>query len=952
MVTPYKLTPGTLINYTSLPVRRTALGIIFLFGTLLAFGQVKINDTGKLSSSDSSLNSAKSDLNERFNIGYGTLKKREITGSVTHISSDDFNVGNITDPAQLIQGKVSGLSVSKAGSDPGQNYYLRLRGLNTVNAVTQPLFVVDGLIDGDIENVDPFDIESITVLKDCSSSAIYGGRGSNGVVIVNTKKGKQGSALIEYNVYSGAETVAKNTPMMNAAEWRALSNETGRGTDFGYNTDWFKQIEQTAYSQAHNISLSGGTDKTSFRASVNYRQAKGIQVHTGYTQLNSRLNISQKALNDKLNLDLNLGVTERESQFGFSQAFRYAAISNPTSPVRSTDPEYAMYDGYFQQTLFDYYNPVAICELDKNEGKSNTYSISLKGRFELLNGLYIDAFYAIQNRGILEGIYFDKNDLWGGLSRNGLASRNSDDASNKLFESSIHYNNHSNSYVNFSITGGYSYQNFVNQGFYAQGGNFLTDDFTFNNLSAALDFKNGVGTLTSYKNSNSQTAFFSRIDLTLNNFIFVNLSARYDGSTKFGKNHKWGFYPAVGAGVDLAKLAGRGFTDNLKLRMSYGITGNQPAQSYLSLLQLSPGNVIYYNGIYGPAYYVSSGANPDLRREQSREFEIGLDFTLVKSRISGSLDFYKRSTTDLLIQNYAPTPPNLGTLQWINLGEITSSGMELSIDYSVISKSDFSYSISLEPSTIFENTIVSLSGTYNGGNYNWGTQYLGDLGSPGACCSSLVKVEEGKPVGQLNTYVFNGIDPNGNRILSDLDRDGYIDFRDQKVVGNGLPKFLFGFGNVITYKNWDLNIFFRGVFGYSLLNSYRAHYEVPSYIYSYNLPETASSLRNAETGVLMINFGGLSSKDVENASFVSLDNMSLGYNFDLPGGSAFSKIRLYVAGNRLFYISGYKGSDPEPRYEDSNNYWTGINSNLVPGIDRRDTWPRTRSVTVGAGFVF
>ena len=333
---------------------------------------------GQQTGSDS-IPSSKRTFDDLVDIGYGYQKRREVTSSITSVQSEEFNKGNINNPWQLIQGKVSGLSVSKPGGDPNVSYEISFRGLSTIRSNIMPLIVINGVSDASLENVDPGDIESITVLKDGAAEAIYGIRGSEGVILITTKKGKPGKSVVDYNVYSSVETVAKNTPMMNSSEWRAMSQETGYGTDFGENTNWFKQIEQTAISQVHNISMSGGTEKTAYRASINYRAGDGILINTGYSQLNGGINISQKALKDKLTLDMNLRATERKSQYGFAEAFHYAAIFNPTAPVRSNDPQYVIYDGYFQQVLFDYYNPVAFMELDKNEGLKRIFNMSLKG---------------------------------------------------------------------------------------------------------------------------------------------------------------------------------------------------------------------------------------------------------------------------------------------------------------------------------------------------------------------------------------------------------------------------------------------------------------------------------------------------------------------------------------------------------------------------------------------
>lgn len=896
---------------------------------------------------------ALSTLNEVVVVGYGTQKKREVTSSIATVKSDEFVKGSIQDPVQLIQGKVAGLAISRPGGDPNGAYDIRLRGMSTIGANIGPLIVIDGVIGGSLDNVDPNDIESINVLKDGSAAAIYGTRGSSGVILVTTKKGRKGTATIEYNVYGTAEMVAKNTDVMNATEWRALSKETGLGKDFGANTDWFKAIEQTAYTQVHNLSMSGGSDKTSYRASVNYHDNQGIMINTGFKQLNGRINISQKALNDKLTIDLNLGATEKDRQLGFTDAFKYATIYNPTAPIRSTDAAYTQYDGYFQQVLFDYANPVMIAEKDKNEAKNRLLDLSLKGSYEIVKGLVVDASYSTETSGNLQGQYYDKNDVYVGNSRTGLANRTEDNSVSRLFESTVHYLGDVTPDININAVAGYSYQDFTYEGFHAEGGNFLTDDFSFNNLSAALDFKNGKGTITSYKNSNKLIGFVGRLNLNIKSMYFISASARYEGSSRFGSANKWGLFPALSGGVDLSKLIDVSFIDNLKIRANYGVTGNQPIDSYLSILRLGPSGNFFYNGAFVPSYSPTSNANPDLKWERTGQFDAGLDFSLFKSTLSGTFDFYTKTTTDLLWPFEVPVPPNLFTTAEVNIGKLRSSGIELTLNYNVIKKGDFNYAVTLTPSYNLENILVSLSGTYNGSKLTYGQKDLSDMGSPGQNQVPLTRVEEGKPIGQLLALVFNGIDEAGNMTFVDENKDGTIDQADRRVIANGLPKFLMGFGNVLTYKNWDLNVFFRGVFGHHLVNSFRGFYEVPDMITSYNLPKTAADMRNPTTKTLLnVSSGTLSSKDIENASFVSLDNLSLGYNFTLPKTSQFSKIRLYLAGNNLFYITKYKGVDPNPRYVDSATDMGTYNSPLVPGIDRRNTWFRTRSITFGANFVF
>lgn len=884
-------------------------------------------------------------LDEIVITGYGTQKKKEITSAIASVKSDEFNRGYVNNPVQLIQGKVAGLSITKPGGDPNEGYNIRLRGLSTIGANTQPLIVIDGVIGGSLDLVDPNDIQSIDVLKDGSAAAIYGTRGSSGVIIVTTKMGRAGTTQIEYNSYITAETVAKHTDVMNATEWRALSAETGLGTDFGESTDWFDETTQTAISQVHNLSMSGGTEQTTYRASFNIRDGNGVILNTGYSTLNGRLNLRQKALNDRLTVDLNMNVTQRERQFGFNDAFRYATVYNPTAPVRSDDPAYDIYDGYFQQILYDYYNPVQILEQNVHDGQARLLNVALKGAFEIVEGLTLDAFYSIQSQTGLRAEYRDKNSYWQGRDRNGLARMESSDESNRLFESTARWMGDVGT-ANLTVLGGYSYQEFAWEGFHAEGGDFITDAFTYNNLSAALDFNNGIGSVDSYKNSAKLIAFFGRVNLNVNSIWFLTASARYEGSSRFGVENQWGLFPAIGGGVELANFLNVSSMDNLKLRVSYGLTGNQPRDSYLSLLRLGPGGNFFYNGEFVPGYAPVSNANEDLKWEKKGEIDVGVDFSFFSSTLFGSFDFYTRTTTDLLFEYEVPVPPNLFTQAWLNLGEIQNSGLELSLTWRAVETGDFSYSLSITPTYYLKNELVSLSGTFNGAELTYGVRDLAPMGAPGQSDVPTIRAEEGQPIGQLWGHTFVEIDVDGNLILQDTNGDGTVDTDDRVVIGNGLPDFEFGFSSDFTYKNWDLNIFFRGVLGHDLNNKYRAFYEVPNMIGSYNLPKTATDMRNASTGTLLNNSSGvLSSYHIEDASFVSLDNMSLGYNFNLPGDTGFRNIRVYLSGNNLFYITGYQGSDPNPRYEYEGNP-------LAPGQDARNTWFRTRSVSFGVNIGF
>ena len=884
-------------------------------------------------------------LDEIVVIGYGTQKKKELTSAISNVKSEEFNKGQINNAAQLVQGKVAGLSITKPGGNPNEGYTMRLRGMSTIGANTQPLVVIDGVVGADLNNVDPNDIETMDVLKDGSAAAIYGTRGSSGVIIVTTKKGRRGTAQVDYNGMVTLETVGKYPNVMSPDEWRTLSAETGEGTDFGYDTEWFKETTQNAIQQTHNLSMSGGTDKTTYMASFNFRDGDGVAINTGYTQYNGRLNLSQKAINDRLTVDLNIGATSRDAQLGFDEAFRYASIYNPTAPVRSDDPAYDIYDGYFQQILYDYYNPVAIMEQNSNNRKDQRINVALKGTFEIIDGLKVDAFYSIQNQNENKAQYRDKNSYGTGMDRNGLARRWYDENSFQLFESTVNYLTDLSG-ASLQVLAGYSHQSFNWQGFSAEGGDFITDAFTYNNLGAAKDFNEGIGSVYSYQNMSTLVAFFGRINLNVTDSWFLMLSGRYEGSSRFGEGNKWGFFPAVGGGVDLASVLNMASMDNLKLRVSYGITGNQPPDPYMSLLRLGPQGNFFYNGEFIPGYQPVSNANPDLGWEKKGEFDVGIDFSMLDGRLYGSFDYYTRTTTDLLFEYEVPVPPNLYSTAWMNLGELANSGLELTLTWNAVQSGDFSYSTTITPTYYLKNDLVSLSGEFNGAELSYGVRDLGAMGAPGQSGVPLVRAEEGQPIGQLWAHTFVEVGPDGDLVLRDTNEDGTVDELDRSVVGNGLPDAEFGWSNMFNYKNWELNIFFRSVLGHDLNNTYRAFYEVPEMIGSYNLPATATDLRNSETGTLLNNSSGvLSSYHIEDASFFALDNMTLAYNFDMSGSNAFRNIRVFVAGNNVFFITGYKGVDPSVRYDDGGNV-------LIPGIDRRNTWFRTRSVSLGVSLGF
>ena len=894
------------------------------------------------------------DFTEVVVVGYGAQPKGEVTSSVVSIKAEDFNQGNVHDPTQLVQGKVAGLSISKVGSDPNAGSEIRLRGLSTLGANTSPLIVIDGLIGGSLDNVDPNDIASMDVLKDGSAAAIYGTRASSGVIIVTTKKGRAGKTTVDYNVYGTTESVANQVSTATPAQFRQYRPATA---DAGSSTDWVDLVTRDGFTHVHNISLSGGVDNTTYRASFNYRDVEGIGINSAFKQLNGRLNLRQKALNDKLTFDLNIAATQREANYGLVESFRYATLYNPTAPTHfsSSHPLFEKYGGYYQSENFDYFNPLAIAEQNSNTGELKDLVISGKATLDITDNLSVSTFIASQRESDLTGKYSRKQSYFRGFNRNGLAERWTEDRTNDLFEATANYTNNFND-LKLDALVGYSWQKTEKQNFRVQAGDFISDDLGFNNLESAQDFPNSLATVESQRENYQVIGFFGRVNLAYDDTYFLSAAVRREGSSRFGTNNKWGTFPSVSAGVNLSNLIESDGIDDLKLRLGYGETGALPSESYLSFLRFNQEGAFFYNGGFVPAYKPSLNANPDLKWEIKGEFNVGIDFSLMDYKLVGSIEYYSRTTRDLIFEVPVPVPPNQAARTWANLEDanLKNSGVELSLTYNY-KKNDFSWSPTLTFATYNTtiNTVNVTNPTYaffgaDGNFFDPSTS----PGAPGLNDNPTQVVQANQPIGQHYGLVYQGISADGqNWIFQDLNNDGTINDDDKTVIGNGLPDFSLGLVNEFKYKNLDVSFFFRGDFGHELSNMYRVFYE------------PLGGSRDVENIVITEYFNPnanvapqFSSHYIEDASFLMLDNMTVGYTLNTEGGN-FSKIRLYVTGRNLFYITNYSGVSPEVRYADPGSTDNGgdINLNpnpLFPGIDRRNTYFTTRSFTIGANLTF
>lgn len=884
-------------------------------------------------------------LEEIVLIGYGSTTKKEITSAITKVKEEDFNQGTVNDPAKLLQGKVAGLSVYNKGGDPNSGSVIRIRGISTIGANTEPLVVIDGIAGGDLANVDPADIESVNVLKDGSAAAIYGTRGSSGVIIVTTKKGRVGGTTVEYSGSVAASSIANSIDVMTADEFIAAGL-----TNLQSKTDWTDEVTRTAISQVHNIAVAGGHDNTTYRVSANFRDSQGIVDKTGFDQFNARANISTRLLNDKLKLDFNSSYSKRNSQFGDGDVMKYATLYNPTAPVLGADAPFEFneeqYGGYFETLgLFDSYNPVSIMNQLYNEGVRTTFNYNLALTYDFTDRLSAKMAYGEQSNQILNRRYAPTTLLRGGNAssptRKGDAQLYSEENDTKFFDLYATYQNTWGS-MDATFTVGYNYQERNQYNYFLQLGDFPDDSMNWvNRIQESYDLREaGFVQANSFALEDDRiVAFFGRVNLTWNNSIFFNASLRQEGSSRFGEDEKWGLFPSVGVGVDLNHYLNMNNVDLFKFRVGYGVTGALPGR--IGLSQLSKGAEYSSNGGFQTINVDALAANPTLGWEKKAETNIGVEFNM--GRLTSTIDWYTRTITDFILEQDTSGDPDIPEPnQFQNSGELKTNGFELAVNYDIIKKDNLTYNAGIVFST-FSSDLVE----YNLPN----GETRGGLGSPGQNSTNMILVRPGESIGQIWGPVWSGEIVDGNPQFVDVNGDGVIITGQDKaldpdvdfaVLGNGIPDFEYGWTNQLSFGNWTVNAFFRGAVGHSLVNSFRAFYEPRvSSQSSYNLVNT--ELANDE-----ITSAQFSSLYVEKADFFKLDNLSLGYNFNLNDSKYFEAIRVMATGQNVFTITNYTGADPEPALQDTENN----GDVLAPGIDRRGTYFAARTFTLGLNITF
>ena len=883
-------------------------------------------------------------LNEVVVIGYGTQKKADVTSAVVSVKAEDFTKGNFNDAGDLIKGKVAGLTITRPSGDPGATTQISLRGIATVSGNAQPLVLVDG-VPGSLSSVPPENIASIDVLKDASAAAIYGTRGAGGVIIITTKTGQREQRTeVTYNGYVSFSTWAKKADFMTSSDIRA-----GKTTfnDEGYDTDWLDAISRVGVTQNHSISLSGGNAKTSYFGNFTYRKAEGVMKKTGNESMSVAFDMSHWMLNDMLKL--NIKVNADQYQYDVNDAttiYRQAVIRNPTSPIWNED------GSYNEGSLLQYWNPVSLQNEQSGKNKSQTVKMTGNLTFEPIKGWQTNLMLSKDqtiNRG---GNYYTSNHSLQGVNQkgsySGSASQSGYTSEATYLELTSKFMKNFNNVHRLDALAGYSYSEDVYDDASMWNGNFPTDYFSYYNMGLGSKLTDGQASMSSSKNSSKLIGFFGRVSYGYADRYNILASLRYEGSSKFGDNHKWGAFPSVSLGWNIMNesfmKSTKSWLNNLKLRAGWGITGVIPGSSYLSLLRYSYNGGNYYrNGKWNKGLKAASNPNPDLKWETAREFNAGIDWSVFNDRLSGSFDYYNKKTSDMLYDYTVPSPPNLYTTTTANVGEMRNTGFELMIKGVPVQTKDWRWETQ---ATLQHNSnkLVSLSNDlYQTDN----TQWLQGVGDPVTQYTHRVAV--GESLGQIWSLKAVGVSDQGLFLIENPKTGQCAEFYQEmrndydnwyEYMGSGIPKFTLGWNNTINYKDFDLSLQCNGQFGYKIINQQRVFYE--NNAHAYNKLKSAADAIGGNRPLSGAQSQVVTSYYIEQGDYFKLSSLTLGYTYTPKKKTYIQNARLYGSVYNVFTITKYKGTDPELG---SDNFWTA-------GVDDRDKYPTVRSFTIGLNVTF
>ena len=890
-------------------------------------------------------------LNEVVVIGYGTQKKADVTSAVVSVKAEDFTKGNFNDAGDLIKGKVAGLTITKPSGDPGAVTQISLRGIATVSGNAQPLVLVDG-VPGSLSSVPPENIASIDVLKDASAAAIYGTRGAGGVVIITTKTGQREQRTeVTYNGYVSFSTWAKKADFMTSSDIRA-----GKTTfnDEGYDTDWLDAISRTAVTHNHSVSLSGGNAKTSYFGNFTYRNAQGVMKKTGNESMSVAFDLSHWMLNDMLKVNIKVNADQYKYDVNDAGAiYRQAVIRNPTSPIWNTD------GSYNEGSLLQYWNPVSMQNEQTGQYKDQTVKFTGNITLEPIKGWQTNLMLSKGQTLDRGGYYYTSNHSQQGVNQkgsySGSAKRSGYTVDNKYLELTSKYMKNFNNVHRLDALVGYSYSEEEHDIDNMWNANFSTDYFCTNNIGLGTKLTDGEASMGSNHYSSKLIGFFGRVSYGYADRYNILASLRYEGSSKFGDNHKWGAFPSVSLGWNIMNeefmKSTKSWLSNLKLRAGWGVTGVIPqgnddvwGGAYRSMLRYSYNGGNYYrDGKWNKGLKSASNANPDLKWETAREINIGVDWSLWNDRLSGSFDFYNKKTSDMLYEYAVPSPPNLYTSTWANVGEMRNTGFEFMIKGVPVQTKDWRWETQ---ATLQHNSnkLLSLSNSlYQTDNTLW----LQGVGDP--VTQYTHKVEVGQSLGRIYSLKAVGVSDQGLFLIENPKTGQCAEFYQEmrndydnwyEYMGNGIPKFTLGWNNTINYKDFDLSLQCNGQFGFKIINQQRVFYE--NNAHAYNKLKSATDKIGGNRPLSGAQSQVVTSYYIENGDYFKLSTLTLGYTYTPKNKTYIQNARIYGSVYNVFTITKYKGMDPELG---SDNFW-------YAGVDDRDKYPTVRSFTIGLNVTF
>ena len=886
-------------------------------------------------------------LNEVVVVGYGTMRRKDVTSSITTVKAEDLNQGVFTDPGQMLQGKVPGLVVSST-ADPNGSPTITLRGASTLRTgAMSPYYVVDGIPGVDISIVSPEDIESIDVLRDATATAIYGSKAANGVIIITTKKGSKERTNVTYNGYVAIDNILKKYDVCTADDLRQYAKDNNITLkDGGANTDWQDEVLRTGISHNHNVNISGGNGSTSYMISGDLRKREGVIKMTGFDRFNVRSLVSTKTLKDHLTISIGANMMYGK-HFGVPSGNEGASVLDamnyysPTNAVKNADGTWTVGSGSKN------YNPLALMEENKSETVWKRNQFVGKTALEFWKGLVWNVNYSWSNYQSTYSAYNTRNSQLEGIgNKNGQATRNTYFGREQTFETYLNYNFTAGK-NKVDLMAGYSWEEKKNNdGFGLSVEGYYNDDLGWYNMSYAqtiLGVQNSVQ--SGYLEKVRNISFYGRVNYSFDSRYMLQATIRRDGSSVFGKNNRWGTFPSVSAAWNITEekfMQNQHIFDNLKLRAGYGISGNAMGfDVYSSYNTYGASGTFVYDGKTYRTYGATKNANPDLKWESTGMLNIGLDFAFLKGRLNGTVEVYHKKTKDLIWSYPVSTTQYIYGWMDANVGEMTNKGIEFTLNAVPVRTKNFMWSTTLNLSHN-KNTVDKMQNeTFHTTNLTQGDPMVAGVSADGW----TQRIMEGEPIGTFYTYQYAGtvngrseyyvLDENGNRTGETTNNPS---LKDRSITGCAQPKLNAGWNNTLTYKNWSLNAFITGVFGNDVYNSARAHYTAAQMFSDGKnvLKEFLSNPVGDASGSLP------SDRYIEKGSYVRLQTLSLSYTFRNCFNDWIQDLTLYGTANNLFTITSYKGLDPEVNM-----------GGIDPGIDYRwSRYPHTRTFMVGVKINF